>query len=52
MTAALLHLFAFVVTLLIGALALGVITHMTRRYWRKALAALLMQHVPARKADA
>lgn len=44
-----LHAFAFTVTLAIGAVAVAVISHMTRTYWRKALAALLMEHVPGRE---
>lgn len=45
----LLHAFAFTVTLAIGAVAVSVIHHMVRGYWRKALAALLMDHVPGRE---
>jgi len=42
----LLHAFAFTVTLAIGALSVAVIVHMTRTYWRKALAALRMDLHP------
>ncbi|MGE4430905.1 MAG: hypothetical protein AB7E05_09235 [Sphingobium sp.] len=45
----LLHAFAFAVTLTIGAFAIGVIHHMVRTYWRKAHAALLMEHVPGQE---
>lgn len=42
----LLHAFALAATLAIGALAVGTIIHMTRLYWRKALAALRMEPMP------
>jgi len=45
----LLHAFALSVTLAIGALAVSVIVHMTRSYWRKALAALCMDIHPDRE---
>ncbi|MPT48023.1 MAG: hypothetical protein E2598_06330 [Sphingobium sp.] len=40
MTAAFLHLLSFIVTALVGCIALLVIRHMVRGYWRKAWLAL------------